>query len=42
MLVHLRVVPAEYMDLRCGDAGSLQLLFEDFQVIEAVADKIMP
>jgi hypothetical protein len=42
MLVHLRVLPTQHVDLRCGNAGRFQLLFEDLQVIEAVAYKIMP
>jgi hypothetical protein len=33
MVLHLRFVPAENVDLRCRNALGLQLLFEDFQVI---------
>jgi NifU-like protein involved in Fe-S cluster formation len=42
MLVHLRVLPAQHVDLRCGNALRFQLLFKDLQVVEAVAYKIMP
>ena len=42
MMLHLRIVAAEHVDLRCGNAGSFQLLFKDFQVVQVVADKIMP
>ena len=40
--LHVGVVAAEYVDLRCGDAGGFQLLFEDFQIVQAVADEIVP
>ena len=40
--VHFRVVAAKYVDLRSRNAGGFQLLFKDFQVVQAVADKIMP
>jgi hypothetical protein len=42
VMLHLRVVAAEYVDLRCGYAGGFQLLLEDFQVVQVVADKIVP
>ena len=33
MMLHLRVVPAEHVDLRRGNTSVLQLLFKDFQVV---------
>src|SRR6266850_3861516 len=33
MMLHLRVAAAEYVDLRRGNAGTLELLFKDFQVV---------
>jgi hypothetical protein len=42
VMLHLRIVAAEYVDLRCGNAGGFQLLLKDFQVVQDVADKIMP
>src|SRR6266498_4116738 len=42
MLMDLCLVAAQYMDLRRADAGSFQLLFQDLQVVQAVADEIMP
>ena len=42
MMLDLRVVPAENVDLRRRNTLGHQLLFEDLQVIQAVADEIMP
>jgi hypothetical protein len=33
MVVQVSVVRSEYMNLRDGNTGTLQLLFNDFQVI---------
>jgi len=41
VMLHLGVVAAEYVDLRCGYACGFQLLFENLQVVQVVADKIM-
>jgi hypothetical protein len=42
MLVHLRVVLAEHVNLWRGNAGRLQLFLKDLQIVQAVADEIMP
>ncbi|OLC70002.1 MAG: hypothetical protein AUH79_00490 [Betaproteobacteria bacterium 13_1_40CM_4_64_4] len=42
MVIQLGVVRSEHMDLRGGNTGTLQLLFNDFQVIQVVAYEIAP
>ncbi len=42
VMLHFRIGAAEHVDLRRGNAGGFQLLFKNFQVVQAVADEIMP
>ncbi len=42
MVIQLSVVRSEHVDLRGGNTGTLQLLFNDFQVIQVVAYEIAP
>ena len=42
MVVQLGVVGSEHVDLRGGNTGALQLLFDDVQIVQVVAYEITP
>ena len=42
MVIQVGVVRGEHMDLRGGNTGTLELLFNNFKVIQIIAYEIAP